>query len=229
MLRMIRKTTKEELYVVKAVMTNTEMFNKIIKDGYIKLGYARIKVTAWRFGTTPDQCFKCQKFGHSIAKCTQEAFTCLRCSQSHHFSKCNITDPNLFLCSNCGLKHAACSKQCEKLIQAVEKKKNKQENQIHKNHTKSNFTRVESTYKKHQQEETASTLNFLKFIIDLVKNLNKITSTIHEDPEPLLRIVDQHLGQQYSKKLGTMLFEELEESDHDLTNPEMENEFEQND
>ncbi|RNA32049.1 hypothetical protein BpHYR1_034819 [Brachionus plicatilis] len=69
---MVQKSTGLKLKLVKEVMSNTDKFNQIIKDGHIKIGYSRIRVTAWRFNTMPDQCFKCQKLGHAAAKCPEK-------------------------------------------------------------------------------------------------------------------------------------------------------------
>lgn len=212
MLRMIQKPTNQKTNLVKAFTCNTEAFNKIISDGYIKLGYSRIRVTAWRFGTTPDQCFKCQKFGHPKEKCQSKVFTCLRCAQDHHYTVCTITDPAKYLCSNCGGNHAACSKQCEMLQKSVEKKQQKQELRQKAPIKQTQTTRVESVYIKNPTTNP-TTLNFLKLIVDMFKNLNKVSASVHENPEPLLNLVSEHLGQQYSKQLESILFTESEESD----------------
>lgn len=51
LLRMMKKTTNQRLHVVKAVTSDQEMFKKITDEGFIKLGFSRIRVLLWKFST----------------------------------------------------------------------------------------------------------------------------------------------------------------------------------
>ncbi|CAF1103209.1 unnamed protein product [Brachionus calyciflorus] len=159
-LRMIKKSTNEKLTIVKAVMSDTDCYNQIIKEGFITIGqFSRIKVTPWRFGINPEYL---EQFG-----------------------------------INCNVNHAAVSKSCPVLIEAVKTKTKDQEEQALKISKPSQFYRVESEFKKSQYDPN-STTNILKFIIELVMNLNEITKAVHGDPKPLLKIINQNFGSVYS-------------------------------
>jgi hypothetical protein len=120
-MRMIKKSVNKPLELIKAVTTNQEAFDKIIRDGSIKIGYYSIRVTEWKFGVTPDQCFNCQKFGHSTPYCTQRVPTCIRCNGKHKHNECTAQTQN-YKCANCNGNHAAYSKACPVLNKHVEEK-----------------------------------------------------------------------------------------------------------
>ena len=185
-------------------------------------------MTPWKFGTTPDQCFNCQKFGHSKEKCKEKTI-CLRCSGNHHFKACPIKDPAKFKCANCGGNHAACSKSCNILQEAVKSKTLEQEKKATKKVLNNTKHQVSQPTKNSHQSQNIPTLSILKLIIDLIKNLNKITSSVHEDPRPILDIISSNLGPQYSRELEPILFESLknDHQDSDMLDPYVNNEYEQ--
>ncbi|CAF1041914.1 unnamed protein product [Brachionus calyciflorus] len=223
MLRMIKKSSNKPLTLVKAVTSCVNSFNKTIQDGYIKIGYTRIKVTAWKFGTTPDQCFKCQKFGHSQNNCKSKDFICLRCAGKHHYKDCKITNAEDYICANCNLNHASCSKECKILQEAVNKKQNKQES-----NNNQNFIRIESNFKNQKKENQVPTLNLITLLIDIFKNLNKIQSTIDYDPTPFLDLIHKHLGQECKRKIAAILVPVQEhDPEMDQQNAYIENENDQ--
>ncbi|CAF1073956.1 unnamed protein product [Brachionus calyciflorus] len=230
-LRMVKKSTNEKLTLVKAVMSNTNKFNQIIKDGYINIGqFSRIRVTPWRFGINPEQCFKCLKFGHKQDKCQEKEETCLRCGKkNHNYKQCKITDQSKFKCINCGGNHAAVSKSCPVLNEAVKNKTKELEDSVLRKKGNSNFVRHESSFQKTQYPPNLTT-NLLKFIIDLIKNLNEIRNCVYGDPQPLLKIIDQNFGVGYSNLIHQHVFSNQinKENDPYMTNPYIENEIEQN-
>ncbi|RNA06376.1 hypothetical protein BpHYR1_037258, partial [Brachionus plicatilis] len=71
-LRMVKKSTGQKLELVKIVTSNQEKFNQMINDKKIRLGSSIVRVSPWRFGVTPDQCFKCLEFGHEISVAANE-------------------------------------------------------------------------------------------------------------------------------------------------------------
>lgn len=54
-------------------------------------------------------------------------------------------------------------------------------------------------------QEQVRTVDILTFLIDLIKNLNKIATTTHEDPKPILNLISKHLVKTYFDKLSPML------------------------
>jgi len=75
-----------------------------------------IKLTDWhheivdQYIPQPTRCSRCQKFGHFKKWCRKQVDTCVRCGQEGHFgNNCS----NNYKCVNCGLEHAASSKDCE--------------------------------------------------------------------------------------------------------------------
>ena len=109
-MRIIKKSKK--LNLIKGLITDEKMYNKILLDGHIQKGYTRVKTKAWNFDSQSDQCFKCLKFGHSFKTCTNEE-SCLRCAGKHNFKTCNIKNEKELLCLYCKGNHAACSKRME--------------------------------------------------------------------------------------------------------------------
>ena len=115
MTRIIKKSTKQPLNIVKAYTLEREDYNRIIQAGRIKIGYTMIKVKPWEFGIQTNQCFNCCKFGHPSSNCKQPT-VCLRCAGNHNFKNCTITEKDKYLCNNCKGCHAACSRLCPTMI-----------------------------------------------------------------------------------------------------------------
>ena len=222
-IRMVKKSTGQKLTVVKAVTGNKDKFNELTSTGYIKIGFSRIRISAWKFEPRPDQCFNCQKFGHLASKCPSKIPVCLRCNGSHSHKNCKINDPKEYLCANCGGKHAACSKTCPELIKATQEKEKKVIAKI-SNQSNQTIKRVESSQQKLNQ--TYNPVNLIKFIIDLVKNLRGVTSSIHTDPRPLLKMINQNFGAQITNQIEQVLTTEPIEQDPFMSNI-MEHENEQ--
>ncbi|CAF0942296.1 unnamed protein product, partial [Brachionus calyciflorus] len=219
-LRMIKKSSGQKLELVKAVTSNEEKFNQMINAKKIKVGSCYIRVSPWKFGITPDQCFKCLEFGHNSVNCNNQE-KCLRCSEiGHTHKKCKISDPEKFKCANCGEKHAACSKSCPELIKAVEQKKRKLDQKMIKNNEQ--FTRVYSNVSKASNDNTTfnqnSLVNIVKLIIDLFKNPSKATAAVNDDPTHILSLISQNLGQNLSNLIGSHMFRNLDQDDPNMIN-----------
>src|SRR5919197_273923 len=93
-----------------------------------KLLIADVAVRTAKFEEKRDseQCSKCQKFGHSVYSCKNQA-ACQLCAQNHftrlHMCKiCEISGQNCIhtqlKCSNCAGNHAANSIECSTVVAA---------------------------------------------------------------------------------------------------------------
>ena len=71
----------------------------------LTVGYIRCAVTPYI--PSPMRCFKCQKFGHTRMRCSEQE-RCADCSFVRHDDPCS--GPHL--CINCGGAHSASSKEC---------------------------------------------------------------------------------------------------------------------
>ncbi len=72
----------------------------------IKAGYHNIKVDV--FIPNPLRCYKCQRYGHGVSRCTN-SHVCHRCgSEDHEGTDCHQTPK----CRNCQGSHMASSKEC---------------------------------------------------------------------------------------------------------------------
>ena len=83
----------------------------------LKVGWMHCPVS--QYIPSPMRCFKCQKFGHTRTRCSEEE-VCGVCCKAKHEGVCE----NPALCANCGGKHPSSSKECpvwqqEKEIQCV--------------------------------------------------------------------------------------------------------------
>ena len=94
------------------------------RPDFIYTGYMRLKVKDYI--PNPRRCFKCQKFGHTVKFCKNDAI-CEKCGQSGHESgDCS----NPIQCINCGEAHPASSRDCYQWIIQKEILKCKVENDI---------------------------------------------------------------------------------------------------
>ncbi|CAF1008918.1 unnamed protein product [Brachionus calyciflorus] len=160
--------------------------------------------------------------------CQEKNPTCLRCAGPHSYKKCKITDPSKYKCSNCEGNHTSCSKQCPNLRKNVEEKVKKQEERSTKSTKTSQFSRIHSQFV--PQNTNNFNLGVLKLLIEIITNLNKFTSSIHENPESLLQLISKHLGCNYSKVLEPVIFEKLAKQgleDTEMLNNLIENENDQ--
>ncbi|CAF1072683.1 unnamed protein product [Brachionus calyciflorus] len=199
----------------------------MVKATKIKVGASFIRVSPWRFGLSPDRCFKCLEFGHSSQNCSGKE-KCLRCAKEGHSHKsCKGTDPKDFRCANCCANHAACSKICPELNKAVEEKKLKLERKANKNNEK--FTRIYSeSYQAPANNLNQKNLyNLVSLIVDLFRNLSMVTAAANEDPTPIIKLIAQNLGHEFSNNISHMLFKNQDQIDPNMANRYMELEHDQ--
>ncbi|RNA27149.1 hypothetical protein BpHYR1_028970 [Brachionus plicatilis] len=58
----------------------------------------------------------------------------------------------------------------------------------------------------HHQSKAPPTINILKFIIELFRNFRSISASLHQDPQPLLQLINDNLGSSLSFEIEQMLF-----------------------
>ncbi|KAL7723061.1 hypothetical protein ACLKA6_014771, partial [Drosophila palustris] len=68
------------------------------------------------------QCYKCQRFGHTLRDCTATEPTCVKCAGQHTSRICSITDQADRSCSNCKGKHPASWDRCPIYLAALQAK-----------------------------------------------------------------------------------------------------------
>ncbi|RNA09006.1 reverse transcriptase [Brachionus plicatilis] len=111
----------------------------------------------------PIQCFNCQALGQKSESWKKEKI-CMRCAKrnDHTYKTCPVSDPKYFKCINCLGNHAACSKSCPKIIEAISKLSEKQA--VKSNNKYPLFKRIDSTFNKsakHIQFNSTPTLKLL--------------------------------------------------------------------
>jgi hypothetical protein len=98
------------------------MANNTIKEGTFIEGK---HVAMRKMLSEPQQCLRCQRFGHHVPDCKADKDTCAQCGEHHCTSQCNTTDQALFNCVNCTgdtvKGHSAADRNCPKF--AMEKHK----------------------------------------------------------------------------------------------------------
>ena len=88
-------------------------FNKTSLPEDIEVGFEKVRVSL--YVPSPMRCFKCQKFGHTRMRCSEEE-VCGVCCKAKHEGAC--AQPAL--CANCGGKHPSSSKECPMWLQEKE-------------------------------------------------------------------------------------------------------------
>ena len=66
----------------------------------------------------PNQCYKCQKYGHIARVCTAQSPRCCLCEETHLSKLCQEkkekNKDKKIKCANCGKEHHASSTKCQK-------------------------------------------------------------------------------------------------------------------
>ena len=108
-----RFTTKRDSGIVK---TNTYLitFSCASLPREIKAGYCNIRVEV--FIPNPLRCYKCQRYGHGVSRCTN-GHICHRCGSDEHEGFDCKEAPH---CHNCKGAHMASSKECPIWIREAE-------------------------------------------------------------------------------------------------------------
>lgn len=203
MMRIIKKSTNEQTNLIKAIVNDKDIFEKIISEKKIKIGNTFVRISRWKFGQQLSQCFHCQKLGHNKFSCPNinNKPTCLRCQGEHEHKNCRVNDPALFKCANCGGNHPAVSKQCPAINNFLKKREEETKKKLNKYSQK--FTRVESATSApnatqplpiDQPNQQTPSINIILFIIAIIKNLDTIHESIYENNSEIIKIINQFFG-----------------------------------
>jgi len=103
----IYKTGPKNKDVVHWVVETPPNVLEKIKGKKIFLGLCRCNIKLY---TSMTQCFKCQKFGHTAAKCRDSMPTCRNCAEGHDSRECKS---EVVKCANCKGPHKASSVKCK--------------------------------------------------------------------------------------------------------------------
>lgn len=103
----VRRFLRKEGETLTQTGTFLLTFNRPELPESVNAAYHRLKIRPYY--PPPLRCFKCQKFGHPSARCTQTDETCF-CGHPKHES---LPCPKPKKCPNCGLDHEARSKECK--------------------------------------------------------------------------------------------------------------------
>lgn len=230
MTRIKKKSSNIPTNIIKAILNDREIFNKLIEEKKIKIGHSYIKISPWKFDIQPDQCYHCQKFGHFMTNCPniKKKPTCLRCAQDHSHKTCKINDPNKFRCANCGEKHSSVSKACSHMIDEIKRKK-----EVLDKKTKNkmvNTNRVESvapdqSISSNPQPFIIPIAKLIMFIIDIIKDLNMIQESIYENPQYIIGITTKHFGPLFATIIETYLKSNLTNENKEESTIDSDNEM----
>ena len=110
----IENKSKQPTSIVRLTFSSELHYNSALANG-IRIGYTIKPPIPER---TVIQCFKCQQFGHTAQKCTNEMI-CLKCGGDHESKSCSSTT---LYCANCRGNHAACSRSCPSLKKVEEER-----------------------------------------------------------------------------------------------------------
>ncbi|XP_034839857.1 uncharacterized protein [Maniola hyperantus] len=71
----------------------------------------QLTIEAWRGGSKPPQCHRCQLYAHNSVNC-HRPFRCVRCAGPHPVRDCTRSRDDPPICANCGQNHAANDRRC---------------------------------------------------------------------------------------------------------------------
>jgi hypothetical protein len=210
-----RLTSKEgaNLKTIKIVIDDRLKFEKLIRDRQIQImGMLAKPVSEWVFKDRPNQCFKCQKFGHSAQNCKSHKQVCLRCSKEHSHSDCNMDKvKGPFKCGNCGGDHAAVDRSCPALKKYMQKRQDKCNTNEH------DFTRIFSaglTYgtnstqlelRQDRQDQTPVD-NVIQFIYEVINDFGNVQTDINSrNATSFLNLVKHYFEASCQGRINTFI------------------------
>ncbi|CAF1073509.1 unnamed protein product, partial [Brachionus calyciflorus] len=215
MMRIIKKKTNEPTNLIKAIVNDKDIFEKIINEKKIKIGNSYVRVSRWKFDQQLTQCFHCQKLGHNKYSCPNinNKPTCLRCQGEHEHKNCNINDPAHFKCANCGGNHPAVSKNCPSIEDFLKKKEEEEKIKLEKykqKYTKANSMTASKTTPQipaehNQTNASTNPMNIVLFIIAIIKNLDTIHESIYENNSEIIKIINQFFGPMFGNYIKNYL------------------------
>ena len=118
--RMHNGSTGNPIWKIKLKCPDQETKTDLLKNG-LTIGYHKHKVTNYE-PKNVQQCFKCQKFGHTTHNCPNSD-TCRKCSENHPAKSCKTDEPK---CPNCQGPHPSTFKGCPKYKEEIKKVQLKQ-------------------------------------------------------------------------------------------------------
>ena len=196
----------EKLRTVKALITDRDMFEKITGEGKILIFPSSFPITKWNFNNSPDQCYKCQKFGHTYHACKSEQ-ACLRCGGDHKKDDCTLSKGQPFKCINCVRnkcpqnEHTAVSKSCPSMIAHMSKKTTSTNNVVRKyseaasNNLGTNLLNNRAIVNINQRNSSNMQKMVLLFL-EMFKNINDVQSDLEsENPTYIPGIIKYYLGE----------------------------------
>ena len=104
---------------IKVECSSTEQQQDLLDNGF---SHNHLKYRCEEYKPTRPllQCYRCQKYGHSIKECQEKEDTCRKCSQPHKTSTCQ---ENQKKCANCQGSHSSTFKGCEAHQEAASARK----------------------------------------------------------------------------------------------------------
>ena len=103
-------------YKVKITCSSMEEKAEFISNG-VKIGFENFRVTDYKQPIRPQQCFKCQQFGHMSRDCNNSD-KCRKCAGNHRSSDCQNRE---IKCANCNGTHRSSDLICPELQAATTK------------------------------------------------------------------------------------------------------------
>jgi len=224
-----RLTSREgvSLRTLKIVIDDQSKFDKLIRDRQIQImGMIAKPVSEWVFKDRPNQCFKCQKFGHSAQNCKSHKQVCLRCSNGHSHSECKVDKiKGPFKCGNCGGDHAAVDRSCPVL------KKYMQTRQEKRNTNQHDFTRILSagitfgpnSTQLDTQDQTPVD-NVIQFIYEVIRDFGNVQSDINSPDAPsFLNLIKHYFGASCQSRISTFIKNDQKSENQETMNETAEN------
>lgn len=71
----------------------------------------KVKVEPFKGRKGPNQCYRCQRWGHSSKACNA-VFRCVKCLGTHEYKNCPVSDEVKAVCCNCQQQHPASYRGC---------------------------------------------------------------------------------------------------------------------
>ena len=104
---------------IKVECSSTEQQQDLLDNGF---SHNHLKYRCEEYKPTRPllQCYRCQKYGHSIKECQEKEDTCRKCSQPHKTSTCQ---ENQKKCANCQGSHSSTFKGCKAHQEAASARK----------------------------------------------------------------------------------------------------------
>jgi len=227
-IRIKKKSSNTETKTLR-LETNCKINHEKLLNTGIIIGSTYFRAREWKFQERIQQCHKCQRYGHIQAKCKETKQTCLRCAQTHDFpySECN----NTIKCSNCSGNHPSCSKSCPKVEEYKKHQTEKKSKHIVPNKQQNTQTNINKTEGK--EEENKNIINLIhsttfsqnvliiKFIIEVLTNINELAGSIHENPEIMVKTISKIFGHHIASLFELSIKKNIVDYQNTSTNSEI--------